>query len=244
MADTLTTNMPNGVTNAGAGQTMSQAGLLDPSWAHVYHNDFDTYAAGDWTVTKVGTGTAALAAAAGGQLLLTNTAGAADALYNQLTAASFQVSGGKDVFFKFRGVLSDVVNSVLYAGLIATTATPLVLGDGVYLSKPTGSGALQLNCVVGGTATVVPFPASCLLVNAVSFEIGFHVNSLGQVEGFFNPGTGPQSSNPDQTQHGRVALALPAALTTALLNVSFGLLNSTASARTLSVDYVTAVSNR
>jgi hypothetical protein len=252
----LTTNNPNGVTNAALYQTMAQAGILDPTWAHVYHNDFDTYAAGDWTVTKVGTGTAALAAVDGGQLLLTTTAGAADAVYNQLTAASFKVGGGKDVFFKFSGILSEITNSVIYAGLIATSATPISAADGVFISKPTGSGALQLNVVVGGVSTVVAFPAACAIVAATAFELGFHIDYLGNVEAFFNPTTGAdwQQLDPTSTSagamvtRGRVAAVANAAitngLTTAVLNPSFGLLNSTAVARTLGCDYVTAVRNR
>jgi hypothetical protein len=252
MADTLTTRIPNGVTNAALYQTMGQAGIPDPSWAHVYHNDFDTYAAADWTVTKVGTGTVALAAVDGGQLLLTTTAGATDAVYNQLTAASFKAVAGKDIWFKLNGILSEVVNSVVYGGLIATGATPLTTTDGIYISKPTGSGALQLNCVVGGVATVAAFPTPCVVANNVPFEIGFHVDSNGAVEAFYNPSTGADwqqidpvsTSTPTMSARGRVALAVPAALTQVLLNPSFGILNSTAAARTFGVDYVTVVRNR
>ena len=64
-----TTRMPNGATNAAPWQTMAAAGLLDPTWAHLYSNDFDTYAAGDWTATVVGSGTQALQAADGGSLV-------------------------------------------------------------------------------------------------------------------------------------------------------------------------------
>ena len=254
--DSLTTRHPNGVTNAAYGQTMGNSGIPDPSWAHVYHNDFDTYLASDWTVTKTGTGTVALTAADGGQLLITNTAGATDAIYNQLTVAGFKVVSGKDIFFKLKGQLSDVTNSVFYAGLISTTTTPLTLGDGIYISKPTGSGAVQLNCVIGGVATITTFPAAALMVAATDFEIGIHVDYLGNVEAFFNPSTGADwqqlgtqsSSAGAMTVRGRVAAVANASitggLTAVVLNPSFGLLNSTAAARTLQVDYVTVVRNR
>lgn len=252
----LTTNNPNGVTNAAPYQTMAQAGILDPTWAHVYHNDFDTYTAGDWTVTKVGTGTAALAAVDGGQLLLTTTTGAADAVYNQLTAASFKAVAGKDIFFKFSGILSEIANSVLYAGLINTSATPLAPTDGIWISKPTGSGALQLNLTIGSATQVIAFPAAAAIVAATAFEVGFHVDYLGNVEAFFNPTTGadwqqldPTSSSPGaMTARGRVTwtpnASITNGLTQVLLNPSFGILNSTGVARTLGVDYVTAVRNR
>ena len=43
MFNSQTTRIPDGVTNAAPWQTFANAGVLDPSWAHVYHNDFDTY---------------------------------------------------------------------------------------------------------------------------------------------------------------------------------------------------------
>lgn len=254
--DSLTTRHPNGVTNAAYGQTMGNAGIPDPSWAHVYHNDFDTYLASDWTVTKTGATTVALTPADGGQILISNTAGAADATYNQLVAAGFKAVAGKDIFFKIKGQLSDVINDVFYAGLISTTATPLTLGDGIYVSKPTGAAALQLNCVVGGVATVVAFPATALLVAATDFELGIHVDYLGNVEAFLNPSTGADwqqlgtQSNAAgaMTVRGRIAAVanslITGGLTQAILNPSFGLLNSSAATRTMLVDYVTVVRNR
>jgi hypothetical protein len=248
----LTSRFPNGVTNATDYQTMAAAGIPDPSWAHVYHNDFDTFAAGDWTITKTGTGTVALAAGDGGQLLLTNTTGAADAIYMQLVAAGFKLVAGKDVFFKFAGTLSAVVNDVFYAGLLATTTTPGSTQDAVYINKPTGSAALQLVTVIGGVSTTVAFPAAAIPVAGTAFEVGFHIDYLGNVEAFFNPTTGAdwQQLNPTSssagamTARGAVVRSQAPSLTTANLNVSFGLLNSTGVANTLSVDYVTAVRNR
>lgn len=248
----LTTSTPNGITNAAEYQTMGQAGVPDPSWAHVYHNDFDTFAAGDWTITKTGTGTTALTAGDGGLLLLTNTTGAADAIYMQLVAAGFKRVSGKDVFFKFAGTLSAVINDVFYCGLLATTTTPGSAQDAVYINKPTGAAALQLVTVIGGVSTTTAFPATAIPVAGTAFEVGFHIDYLGNVEAFFNPTTGadwqqlgPLSSGSGaMTTRGRcVAVATPS-LTTANLNVSFGLLNSTGVANTLTVDYVTAVRHR
>ena len=250
--DSLTTRMPNGITNASSYQTMGASGIPDPSWAHAYHNDFDTFLASDWTITKTGTGTVALAAGDGGQLLLTNTTGAADAIYMQLGAAGFKVGGGRDVFFKFAGTLSAVLSDVFYAGLLATTTTPNTTQDAVYINKPTGSAALQLVTVIGGVSTVVAFPATCIPVAGTQFEVGFHIDYLGNVEAFFNPSTGAEWQQLDPTStsagamptRGRVAASYSPVLTTAVLNPSFGLLNSTGVANTLSVDYVTAVRNR
>ena len=251
----LTTAMPNGLTNAAAYQTMAQAGIPDPSWAHVYHNDFDTYLASDWTVSKTGTGTVALAAVDGGQLLSTTTAGAVDAIYNQLTTASFKLVPGKDAFFKFAGILADVTTEAFYAGLIATSATPLAAADGVWIYKAAGAATLSLSCVVGGVTTSFAFPVTALLVAAVQFEVGFHIDYLGNVEAFLNPGTGadwqqltPTSTNPTLLGRGRLVFApnssITGGLTQVLLNPSFGIVNAAASAHTLGCDYITVARNR
>ena len=248
----LTTAMANGVTNAAAYQTMAQAGQLDPSWSHTYHNDFDTFLASDWTITTTGTGTVALTPGDGGLLLLTNTTGATDAIYMQLAAASFKMVPGKDVFFKFAGTLSAVILDVFYAGLLATTTPPNTTQDAVYILKPTASAQLQLVTVIGGVSTVVNFPAAAVPVAGVPFEVGFHIDYLGNVEAFFNPTTGadwqqlaPTSSAAGaMTTRGRVAASLTPTMTTAILNPSFGLLNSTGVANTLTADYITVVRNR
>ena len=252
MPRNLTSRMPNGVTNASPGQTLSQAGLLDPSWAHVYHNDFDTFAAGDWTITKTGTGTTALTAADGGALLLTNTAGAADAIYMQLAAAGFKPATGKDMFFKFQGTLSTITNCVFYCGFLATTTTPGSTQDAIYINKATATGALTLRSVIGGITTSAAFPSTCAIVAGTQFELGIHVNDQGDVAAFFNPGTGnaaqqvtPLSSGTATiTARGPVAKLSAPGLTTAVLNPSFGILNSTGAAHTLTVDYLTAIRNR
>ena len=250
--NTLTSNFENGVTNAAKFQTMGNAGIPDPSWAHVYHNDFDTFLASDWTVTKVGTGTTALTAGDGGQLLLTTTTGATDALYMQLAAASFSLPTTRDVFFKFAGTLGDVTNCAFYCGLLNTTTTPLAATDGVYLYKASGAATLQLISLVGSVATTINLPTVCVPVAATQFELGIHVDYLGNIEAFFNPGTGAQfnilgphsSSSGNLQNRGRVALSPTPGLTTATLNVSYGILNAAAAAKTLTVDYVTAVRQR
>mgnify|MGYP001576761201 CR=1 FL=1 len=42
----------NGITNVPSSNFMGQALSLDPTLTHTYFNDFDVYAAGDWTVTE------------------------------------------------------------------------------------------------------------------------------------------------------------------------------------------------
>ena len=245
MFNSSTSRDPHGLTNASPDQTMGNAGQLDPTWSHTYSNDFDTFAAGDWTITAVGTGTNALAAGLGGQLLSTTSIGIADSLSLQLVAAGFQLTPGKPVYFKFQGQLSDVINDVFYAGLIAKSATPLTAADGLYFLKATGQAGIVLQSIIGGVTTSTPIPTPAILVAGVQFELGIEVDYLGNVAAYFNPTTGDVSINAAANQgRGRVASLQGAALTQVLLTPTFGLVNSTAVARSLSTDYIVAVNNR
>lgn len=247
--DSLTTRSPGGITNAAPWQTMGSAGTVDPTWSHQYENDFDNFIATDWTIAKTGTGTTALTDFNGGALLLTNTAGAADAIYMQLVNAGFKFTPGKATFFKFAGQLSAVSLDVFYCGLVQKGATTVAsITDGIYITKATGQAGLALVSKVGGVATTVAFPAIEVLAANTYFELGFMVDYLGNVAAFFNPTTG---NNPisaaaaASTQpRGRVAVIPAPALTTALLTPAFGLLNSTAVANTLTVDYIVASNDR
>jgi len=64
----------NGVTNVGKNHFAANFKAMVPTKYHQYFNDFDTYVAGDWTVTAVGAGTQALTDGDGGLLLRTNAA--------------------------------------------------------------------------------------------------------------------------------------------------------------------------
>lgn len=237
----LTTRTPNGLTNAAPWQTMADAGIPDPTWAYVDADDFASFAAGDYTATAVGTSAITQTAADGGAILLSTSAGIADALYVQRVVASHKLTAGKDTFFKFRGTLSDATASVFHCGLIATSATPLAAADGVYIVKATAQAALSLVSKIGGVSTTVAFPATELLVAATAFELGIHIDSAGNVEAFFNPTTG---SNPRNGTTGAVARLTAPGVTQVLLNPSFGLLNSAAAIKTLTVDYFAAVTQR
>lgn len=256
--DSLTTRMPNGLTNAAPGQTMGASGIPDPSWAHVYHNDFDTFLAGDWTETVVGTGTVATQAVDGGAILVSTSAGATDAMTLALGKGTFQLVAGKAAFFKLKATLSDVLADVFFAGLVNANVTTLAsITDGIYISKAAGSALLTLNSAVGGVVTSVALPALEIPVAATAFEIGLSVDYLGNLAAYFNPTTGSNPISAAQAAssqaRGRVAAlfanangaqATPNVLTQALLAPAFSLTNGAAAIKTLSVDYVTAVRER
>jgi len=251
-----TTRTPTGTTNAAPWQTMANCGSQDPTWVHEYFNDFNTYLASDWTVTVVGSGTSAVTPFDGGALLSTTSGASGDSLYYQLAAAGFKLGSAvtppKDTFFKFSGVLSDVVASTFYAGFIITSATPLAATDGLYIYKANGSSALSLVSKIAGVTTTAPFPTLCAPLAATQFEVGIHVDYLGNVEAFWNPSTGDNPVGYAQAALnqpvGRVATLLQtgaaAVVTPQLLNLSFGVQTNAAAAKTLTTDFIVAERHR
>lgn len=237
---------PFGRTNTHALQTMGAYGADDPTWAHQYANDFDNYVATDWTVTVLNSTTRALTPGVGGRFLISNTTGAADLTYMQLATAGFAVNPCRDVFFKFKGQVDSAANTVFHAGMVIPSTNPVAATDGLFIHKPTGSGAIFLRSVIGGVTTSVAFPASSVILDGVDFEIGFHVTSSGDVEAFFNPTTGAPSYQPvaGTTLPGRVLTMMAPGLSTALLTPSFGILNSSAAVHTLNVDFVVVAQAR
>ena len=243
----LTSRSPNGVTNAAPWQTFGSSGVPDPTWAQMDVDDFNAFVAATWTTTLVGTGAVAAAAGKGGLATFATTAGATDATYNQRPVASFVATLGKRTFFKFAGSLSEIGSDVFYAGLIATSTTPLAAADGIYLTKVAGAALLSLVHKIGGVTTTVALPTSIVLTAATAFELGIYISDLGSIHAFFNPTTG---INPiaaaSGASRGYVAVipVSAAGVTQVALAPSFGLVNASAVARTLTVDYVVAATER
>ncbi len=248
---------PGGVTNADRFQTMAQAGVLDPSYYQVYFNDFHSLASSDFVVTDTGLATNALTAGAGGLLLTTTTTGATDSSYLQLQAANFVLTpatatvAGKKAFFKIRVALSDATNCNFYAGLLNTTTTPLSPTDGIYFLKASGATTFNINHAASSTVTTQTLPSSVnTMANATYIELGWYFDGKGNIQAFVNPSTGyyPQSgsgaTNVTAANKGAVASFAPAAITSANLNLSFGIQNSTGAARTMTVDYILAAIER
>lgn len=256
--DSLTTRIPNGVTNAAPWQTMGAAGTPDPSWSHLYHNDFDTFNAADWSFTRVGTGTAALTPNDGGTLTIANTAGAADSTVMQLSVASFLLKQGKAAFFKFAGTLSEVTNNTTFIGLAQAGATSYAtITDGIGILDIPGSSLLNLVSIRGGVATTRSFPVPEVYIAGVPFELGLSVDAQGNLAAFFNPTTGfnpiSASASAIGQSRGRVAAlygivtpqqATPNVLTQVLLAPFVAFTNATAVTRTLLVDYITVSRER
>lgn len=241
-----TTRMPQGITNADASETLGAAGFPDPTWAFVDSHDFNNYLTTDFTTTLVGTGTVSGIDYEGGAILLTTTAGAADAVHLQRRNAQFKLGANRDVFCKFAGELSNATDSGFYVGFFPLTTTPLTAANALFLYKAPGAATLVLRSILAGVTVDTALPSNLVLSNATRFELGFHADPQGNVEVFFNPGSGLAVQNPSGGDtRGRVAAYYPtAALPAVLMAPGFGIVNSTAAARTLTADFLVAARHR
>jgi hypothetical protein len=231
-----TTRFTNGVTNAEKDATLGFMGQPDPTKFHSYFNDFDTYAAGDWTITKTeagaGSATQALTAGPGGLLLLTNDAADNDAQFFQLTVASFALVASKRAFFKARFKVSDATQSDLQIGLIVTDTTPLDATDGIYFMKDDGDANLDVYVRKDATTGSNSATAVATLVNDTYVTVGFFYDGRGKVHYFVDDVKVEQLD------------ASSSYLPDANLAVSFGIQNGEAVAKTMTLDYIFAAVER
>lgn len=226
----MPTNYSTGVNNQSATDLLGNLQVLDSSVNHTYFNDFDVYAAGDWTVTETQAGaTQAITNEDGGVLLLTNSA-ADDDLVALQGKEAFKFVAGKELFFKARFAVSDATQSDLVIGLQITDTTPLAVTDGVYFRKDDGDANLDFVVIKNSTATTAS--AITTLANATYITVGFHYDGIDKIEYF----AGTDAVSP--TYLGKsVVTNLPDDEELAL---SFAIQNGEAVAKTMSIDYIFA----
>ena len=140
---------------------------------NLYFNDFNTYAAGDWTVTTGGTGTSALIDANGGQIAITTDAASADIQANQLVKKTFAFTANSQFWFGINFKLSHATNSAFMAG-VSNTFAALGPTDGVYISKVAGSAVTNL-IVRAGSSTSATLLLGTLVADTF-YSMGFYYN--------------------------------------------------------------------
>ena len=239
MKSSPTTNLEHGVTNANPWQVFGSAGLPDPAWAAVYHDDFVDFLTGKYNITIVGTGSGAPTNYDGGALLLTNSAGASDSTVMQCQGAAFAVGGSRKTFYKAKIIASDQANQIM-AGLGSVGTTYAGITDGIFVRKGTG-GALVLDVKVGGVTTT--YALGPTFVAATATEVGFTVDESGEISVFIGSTSG-NSPVPAGNLRGPAFRVSPAALPTALLTPTLCFINGSAATRTLTVDFQTAARHR
>jgi len=232
------TRFPNGVTNVAKNNPLGQYGSLDPMKWHEYYNDFDHYVAANWTVTVVGTGTAAIANGDGGILVLTNSAADNDSIQLQKVGESFALTAGKRAVFKARFKISDATQSDLVIGLCVTDTTLMGatagagVTDGIFFSKDDGVATLDVQCQKDATTGQTRAAAIATLANDTYVTVAWAYDGKSEVAYFVNDvqlGTlnGSSSFLPDTT-----------------LTPSFGVMNGEAVAKTMTLDYFFAAVER
>jgi len=233
-----TSRFINGVTNNTKENILGQLKDTDPTLLHTYFNDFDTYVAGEWTITTTeagaGNATEALTNADGGVLLITNDDADNDADFFNKVGESFLMQSGKKAFFKSRFKVSDATQSDFIMGLQITDTTPLDVTDGILLQRNDGDTNLDVYVEKNNTASSAA--AIATIADDTYITVGFYYNREDAV--YYYAGT--DSKNP--TLLGKLA-------TTNLpddeeLTISFGIQNGEAAAKTMSIDYIFVAKER
>lgn len=231
---------PNGVTNQSPNDLLGQLGMLDPTKYIVDFDDFHKYAAGDWTVTNVGSATEALSSAhgPGGVLLMTNAAADNDVCNFQRAVESFKFTAGKKMWFAWRGKIldagTDVTQSDVHVGLIITD-TDLAGGitDGVYFTKADGTaGTISFVTTMNSSATTQASVGT--FVHSTFIELGFYFDGGTNLEVWV-----------DNSKVATVSVVLGTSLCNdEELTPTFSIQNGEAVAKVMAVDYVLAVQER
>lgn len=233
MGNNVVTRFPYGVTNVGQDTLFADMVQPDPTLFHTYFNDFDTYAAGDWTVTETDSGaTQALTAGDGGLLLVTNTAADDDLVALQKNPAAFLLEAGKKAFFRARFKVNDATQSDLVIGLQVVDATPLDVSDGVYFLKVDGSTEVAVVCRKNATTGSTSASAITTMADDTFIELGWYYDGDSKIAYEVNGNvigslTATSAYLPDTT-----------------LTVSFALQNGAAAAKTMTVDYIFVAKER
>jgi hypothetical protein len=228
-----TTHFPNGVTNASNDSANGSMIFPDPTCCHVYMNDIDTYAAGDWVVTAVGAGSQALTAGNGGLLLLTNAAADNDGNYLQKTPAAFAFTANKRAWFATKFKVSDATQSDVQMGIVIVDTTPLDATDGIYFQKDDGSASIDVYVRKDATTGSNKKSAVATLVDATDIVLSWYYDGAGQLAVGVN---GSIVAYMDAS-----STYLPDATN---LTVSMTIQNGEAVAKTMTVDYIMAAFER
>lgn len=233
MGNISNTRFPFGVTNVGETDLFADMVQPDPTLFHEYFNDFDTYVAGDWTVTETdAAATQALTAGDGGLLLVTNTAADDDLVALQKNPAAWTFTAGKKLFFRCRFKVSDATQSDVVIGLQVVDITPLDVTDGVYFLKADNSTAFSVICRKDATTGSTSASSVATLANDTFIELGFYYDGNSKV---FYEVNGAVIGSLDGSS---------AFLPDTICTVSFALQNGEAVAKTMTLDYVYVAKER
>lgn len=225
------TRFPNGVNNSNPSGPLANFTQLDPTVNYTYFEDFNYYAAGNWTLTSTGSGTAALTTGNGGLLVLTNGAADDNNTFMDKVGSSFLLDATKESWFKCRFKVSDATQSDVVVGLQITDTTPLDATDGIYFLKNDGDTHINVYCRKDATTGSTSALDIGELADDTFIELAWYYNGKGALFAYINGNAITRIATsgffPDTT-----------------LTVSFGIQNGEAVAKTMTVDYLLAAQAR
>lgn len=217
-----------------AAPVMAQSLDFDDTNFRKYLNEFDRYAAADWTLTTTeagaGSATEALTSVDGGALLITNDAADNDNDFFQLPSEGFKFDSTKRLYFETRFKVSDATQSDLVVGLQITDTSPLDVTDGIFFSKDDGDALIDFNVEKNNTATATAGVAT--LVSDTFITLAF----------YYEPSDGKLQYFVDGVKVG--ASVITNVVDDEELTVSFGLQNGEAVAKTMTLDYIFVAKQR
>jgi hypothetical protein len=194
---------------------------------HAFTQDFDRYAAAEWVVTKVGTGTNALSTIDGGALLLTTTTASGDNVLHQLTTETFSWDSTKKLYCAARLKVDNATNAQWLFGLQITDTTPFAVSDGIWFDKPAAATAVGFHVAKASTQTDVTGIATQANDTFNVYEFYYDGSTMSYFVDGVKLGVVPTTNIPTRT-----------------LTVSFGVQAGTAAARTMTVDLVECLKER
>lgn len=233
------TRWPNGIADSSeTGQHALYAGLR-PNRYFEYFDDFNAYVAANWILTETAAGSTELIVAGNnGVLAITNvSAGASDEASIQWcgTAAAvipqWTFDSTKDFVMNARFKVSDATNTGFVIGLAIADTTPVASlpANGIFFNKVAASTSLLGNLRASAASSTVTLGT---LANDTYVQAAFNYSAAtGYWQGYLND-------------------VLVGSLTTAptapsvALAPTIGLLNATALAHVLSIDYIQLAQQR
>ena len=221
------TRYPGGLANVVEGSLFGDLKQPSPTKYHVFFDDFDRYTAGDWVVTETDAGaTQALVGADGGQLVITNTAGITDVVDLRWAGGSgaflgnFTFDPAKDLFVAAKFKLDNASLPGALIGLRSSNST-----NTVALIKAGGAATL-LARVQSSTGTVSTTVAGAAMVADTFVVAGLAYTAADGKMTFFQ----------DDAASPVTGWVAPAAAT--LMAPNIGMVNTTAVARVMTLDWV------
>ena len=245
---------PSGLQTDERWGPLAHCGVVNPFFYHSFVDDFNEYtttgidsvaSSGRWVQTNASSGTVAQEAGDGGLIILTTAATNSDYESIQAQVAGFTLPQVATQYKKLFGLarlqLSDITNSAFIIGLAAVDTTPFTsIANGLYFHKASGSTQISLVLENASTATTLNLPTTAYnLVNATNIDLGFEVDSSGNINAFVGaPLVGYQimpSSNPVLGPCAKItAPSMPATNLAPIIAIQAG----AAAAKTLTVDFV------